>query len=203
MERRLAQIISVLLHPLLMPAFGMLIMFNSGTYVSLLTFEAKKILLLMIVTGTFLLPASIIPFMIYRKMITDVSLSVREERFLPMVLTLLFFMLTFFLIYRLPVNRMIHAYLLAVNISLLLSVLVNTFQKISTHMVGLGGITGLVLALILLFGVPMQSFFILAVAATGLAGFARLKLAAHRAVELLSGFTLGLLVVMLVMLLYV
>ncbi|MFZ5942049.1 MAG: hypothetical protein ACOYXB_15885 [Bacteroidota bacterium] len=161
MERRLAQIISVLLHPLLMPAFGMLIMFNSGTYVSLLTFEAKKILLLMIVTGTFLLPASIIPFMIYRKMITDVSLSVREERFLPMVLTLLFFMLTFFLIYRLPVNRMIHAYLLAVNISLLLSVLVNTFQKISTHMVGLGGITGLVLALILLFGVPMQSCFFL------------------------------------------
>lgn len=203
MERRIAQIISVLLHPLLMPAFGMLIMFNSGTYVSLLSFEAKKILLLMIVTGTFLLPASIIPFMIYRKMITDVSLSVREERFLPMALTLLLFMLTFFLIYRLPVNRMIHAYLLAVNISLLLSILINTIQKISTHMVGLGGLTGLVLALILLFGVPMQSFFILVVAATGLAGFARLKLAAHKSRELLSGFTLGLLVVMLVLLFYV
>ncbi len=202
MEKKLTRTISFILHPLLMPTIGMMILFSSGTYVSLLSPEAKKILLLVVATGTLFFPVGLMPFMFYRKLISDIFVSNRQERALPMVLTFLLYLFTFYLIYRLRVNRIIHGYLLAVNISLLLSIPFTTFMKISTHMVGLGAIAALILSLMILFGVPLQAYFILALLASGLAGYSALYGSTHSEKEVYLGFLLGFAVMLTVMLLY-
>jgi len=203
MEKRFAQFVSIVLHPLILPLIGLLILFNSGTYTSLMSFSAKKILFLMIGTGSFLFPVTLLLFMSYRKLISDFPISDRKERFLPMTLVFLLFLFTFFLIYRLPVNRLIHGYLLAICISLLLSIFANVFIKVSLHMVALGGISGLIFSLFRLFGVSVQLFFVLSVLAAGLAGYAMLKLERHSEKEIYSGYLLGFAVLMVVMGLYV
>ncbi len=202
MEKKAARFISFILHPLIIPTAGLLILFSSGTYVSLMTLEAKKVLLLITGTGTFLFPVTLMPFLFHRKLISDLSISAREERFLPMVFIFLLFLFTFFLIYKLPVNRLIHGYFLSITIALLLTILANSILKISTHMVGIGSLAGLIISLVMMFGLYIQPLFIIVIIAAGLCGYSRLKLGEHTEREVYLGFMLGFAVVLSVMLIY-
>jgi len=203
MEKGFARIITIIFHPLVFPLVGLLVLYNSGTYVSLMSVEAKRVLFYMIGTGSFVFPSALLLLMAQRKMISDFSISVREERFLPLTLIFLLFLFTFFLIYRYPVNRLIHGYLLALSIGVLLTILVNVFMKVSVHLVAIGGLAGLVLSLSLKFGVPVAFIFILSILAAGLTAYALLKLEKHNEKEVYGGFLLGFATLLTVMIFYV
>ena len=51
-NQRIAQLLSLLFHPLLIPTYGFLLLMNSDFYFAMLSFEAKKLLLLIIFTQT-------------------------------------------------------------------------------------------------------------------------------------------------------
>ena len=83
---------------------------------------------------------------------------------------------------------------------LLILVLLNLKLKISMQLAALGGISGLIIALIVLYQTPLQGFLMLSFLAAGLTGTARLALG-DRWGELLSGFLLGFMVVLITVLL--
>lgn len=96
--------------------------------------------------------------------------------------------------------QVIHSYILAVTVTLLILVILNLRLRVSMQMAALGGISGLIIALIYLFKTPLVEFLILSFLAAGLTGTSRLAMG-HRWGELLSGFLLGLGVVLITILL--
>ena len=64
-----ARIVSTLFHPLLMPTLGLLLLLNSGTYLSLLDPAAKRAILFVMALGTLFFPLMMLPVLYYRNLI--------------------------------------------------------------------------------------------------------------------------------------
>jgi len=197
-----ARLISYLFHPLLMPTLGLLILLNSGTYISLLEPAAKRAILFVMALGTLLFPMIMVPVFYYRNLVNNLQNPSREERLIPMLIIFILYIITFIYFIRLPLSKIIHSYALSITLSLLFLVLISFRVKLSTHMTGLGGLTGLVIALILLYGTPLLGILLLTLFASGLTGTARLWLGEHRSVEIYSGYLLGFTVVLATLLIY-
>lgn len=200
-ERRVAQVISVLFHPLFMATLGILVMFNSGTELSTIQPEVKRIVLIITVIFTFVFPIALVILLYLTRMISDFELSKREERPLPMAVILFMFLFTYFLMRRIPQLDGAHlTYLLAPAVTLLAALGINRYIKASVHMMGLGAITGMVLLLLLIYHAPIQGVFIITVLASGLTATARMVMKLHTPVELLAGYATGLICTFAVML---
>jgi len=197
-----ARIISVLFHPLLMPSLGLLLIFNSGTYLALLDPAAKKAILFVMSLGTFFFPLMMISVLYYRNLVSTLQDASREERFLPYLIILILYVITLVYFVRLPLSRVIHGYVLSVAMLLLLLMLVTIKFRICAHMAGIGGITGVVIALILLYETPLELYLVMVLLAAGLTGSARLIAGVQRPVEVYTGFLLGFGVVLTTLLLY-
>ncbi len=197
-----ARVITILFHPLPMPTLGLLLMLNSGTYLSLLDPTAKHALLFVMALGTLLFPLMMIPVLYYRNLISTLQDASREERFLPYLLILILYFITFIYFLRLPLSRVIHGYVLSVSILLFLVMLLNLKFRICGHLAAIGGIAGLIMGLILLYETPLQGFLVMTLVAAGLSGSARLILGVQRPVEIYTGFLLGFGVVLTTLLVY-
>jgi len=185
-----------------MPALGLLLILNSGTYLSLLDPVAKRAVLFVMALGTLFFPLMMVPVLYYRNLITSLQNASKEERFLPYMIILLLYIITFVYFVRLPLSRVIHGYVLSVTILLLLLVVVNVKFRICGHMAALGGIAGLIVGLILLYETPLQAYLVMTLLAGGLTGTARLILGVQRPIEIYTGFMMGFGVVLLTLLVY-
>jgi len=200
--KRAARIISYLFHPLLMPTLGLVILLNSGTYISLLDPVAKRAILFVMALGTLIFPVMMIPILYYRNLVTDLQNASREERLVPHLIILILYIITFIYFVRLPLSKVIHAYVLSSSVSLFLLLLLSFRFRLCIHMTALGGITGLVIALILLYETQMQGILMLVLMASGLTGTARLMLGTQKPVEVLAGYLVGFGIVLTTLLIY-
>ncbi|MEN8156025.1 MAG: hypothetical protein ABFS10_03680 [Bacteroidota bacterium] len=199
---RAARLISYIFHPLLMPTLGLLLILNSGTYLSLIDPVAKRAILFVMALGTLFIPLMMLPMLFYRNLVNSTRESLREKRLVHLLMLLIFYVITFIYFVRLPVSRVIHGYVLSVSILLFVVLLVSVKFKICGHMAALGGMTGLIAALMLLYETPLQGILIVSLLATGLTGSARLITGAQRPAEVYSGFLVGFGVVLATFLLY-
>ena len=200
--KKLAPFISYLFHPLLMPSLGLLIILNSGSYLALLDPAAKRAILFVMALGTLIFPLMMLPVLQYRRLVLqNGQAGGRGEQLIPQVIILVLYIITFVYFKQLPVSKVIHAYVLAVSGTFLLLVLINLRFSISMHTAALGGISGLIIALIFLYQIPLEGFLILSFLAGGLTGSSRLSVG-DGWIELLSGFLLGFGVVLLTILVY-
>ena len=199
--KKLASVISYLFHPLIMPSLGLLIILNSGTYLALLDPAAKRAILFVMALGTLIFPLMMLPVIQYRNLVLRNGQEGNwGEQLLPRIIILVLYIITFIYFKQLPLSKVIHAYVLSVAGTLLILVLLNLKLKISMHLAALGGISGLIIALIALYQTPLQGFLMLSFLAAGLTGTARLAIG-DRWGELLSGFLLGFMVVLITVLL--
>jgi hypothetical protein len=183
-----------------MPSLGMLVMFNSGTYLSYLPPELKRWILIFTLVSTFLLPLTVIYFLSLQGIVKSVHLKTREERLAPMVISLILYVFCFYLIKRIDVPKLYNAFLFSGIISIAITLLITTRFKISIHMVGLGGLTALVAFLAFHLKVDLQFYLIVVITLAGITGTARLNLKAHTSSEIYSGYFLGLTTVLFTML---
>jgi hypothetical protein len=197
-----ARIISILFHPLIMPSVGFLLLFNSGTYLAYLPFEYKKMILLIVFLCTFIIPLSILPFFLYHKIIDDINMTGTRERFAPLVISFILFILCYFLLRRVPIPPDYLSFCLGCAASAFLTLLVITKWRISLHMLGIGGLVGLLTYLIIKMQVNLGFYLILAIIAAGLTGTARLLLNAHEPFEIYAGFLAGFLIITSVMFIF-
>ncbi len=204
MERSIARIVSYLFHPLLITSIGMLILFNSGTSLSVLQPEVKRLSLIIITLFTFVFPAAMIIMLHITKVIESIELSKRRERILPVSLTIVLYLFTFFIMRGIPQLNGGHiVFLFCPPAVLFLILLVNNFIKPSIHMAALGMLLGLLLILIFFYGAAVQLLFIIGVLAAGLVGSARLILKLHTPREVFTGFMTGLLVTIVALTIYI
>jgi hypothetical protein len=191
MQKKIASFISILLHPLLMPFLGIITIFRSGTYISVVDPRLMHITLLIVFILTVVLPLSIIPFYSYTRLIRKVEMSNTKERLVPYFLTFVFFYIAHIIIKKLPLNYFFSIYMFASAISVLIVLIISYFWKISTHMVGIGGFIGLVISLSFRMATNLMGILIIAIILAGIIGYSRLELSSHKPSQIYSGFGLG------------
>ncbi len=185
-----------------MPTLGLLLILNSGTYLSLLDPAAKKAIIFVMALGTIFFPIMMLPILYYRNLITSFKDTSREGRVIPYLVILVLYVITFAYLGKLPLSRFVHAYVLSLPVLLFIILLVGLKYNICAHMAALGGMAGLIVTLILLYETPLQWVLIFSLIASGLTGTARLITGVQRPLEVYSGFLLGFVVVLATLLLY-
>lgn len=195
MNTRSARIISVILHPLLLPAYilGLLFWFDP-THPILLPVALKLYITCTVLITTCLSPLLIILILYRLRIISSVYLPLRHERILPLIGLAIFYYLTFYLIKDIYLPRHFQIFILGSTLLAVLTMLVTMFFRISMHMVGWGAVTGLFLGIVLTSGSFALLMLIAAILVSGITGTARLKLDAHQPREIYSGWLMGVVV---------
>ena len=203
--KKIAKIISVLLHPLLMPTImSGVFMAYAPSLLPIVTLKGQAQFILFIFLTTFIFP--ILSIYIYYLWVkgekheghsTTFSKSLlmesKEERFIPFTITTaLYALMTYFLIYKaqLPL-RALAVVFGGITMCLALVTFISRFWKISAHSAGIAGGLGFLLGSYLegeinLF-YPIITFIIL----TGLLMSARLYLNSHNLLQVAIGGLTG------------
>lgn len=194
MIKILAKSLSWLFHPLIMTTAGIVVILFTDSYVSYIPLQAKRMLILLTAIGTLILPALLVPLFLLQGKVSNIEMDDRRERLYPLALTSIFYLLTFILFLKIPVFKLIHGFMLGSLLSVLAGFLISLKWKISTHMIGLGGLTALMVLLSFKLDVNLIIHLIITVIAAGFAGSSRLYLKAHEEMEVLAGFLAGILI---------
>jgi membrane-associated phospholipid phosphatase len=188
---RLVKIISVVFHPLIMPVLGILVLFYSGTYLSFIPENSKRMILVLVVSGMFLLPVSLVPVYYYRKLLSSFEVSKKSERLVPLFITTILYYLTFYILKKIPVPILILGLVGSATISLFVLTLITLRYNISLHAAGTAGLLGFLLAMALRIGLFAPFCLYCSIALAGLVGAARLRLNLHTPSEVYLGYLVG------------
>ena len=205
-----AQLISVLLHPLLMPTYmlALLLMVNPYLFgVKHIGEHSSRVLLLRIFVSTYFLPAVALVMLRLLGLIKSLEMHDRTERTGPYIITGAFYLWMFRnLIDNPQIPTAYTIFMLGATIGLFLAFFINIFSKISAHAVGMGGIVAMVIITMLLFSYDtfslqtawfgilyfnMTVVLLAVVLVAGIVGTTRLWLHAHAPAEVYGGFAVG------------
>tara|TARA_R110001592_G_scaffold88812_1_gene261417 strand:- start:2223 stop:2828 length:606 start_codon:yes stop_codon:yes gene_type:complete len=189
---KIAKIISYCFQPLIMPTLGLLIFFNSNSYINYaIPKELKDAALILVFMSTLVVPVIITLLLLNRGYITSLEMPTRKERILPYGFTIAFYMFTIYMLKQAPIPPLIYDFMTGAVVSVILAFFINMKWKISAHMTGIGGLLGALISTSILLEVDLISYVILAIFVSGLVASSRLILKAHTPLQLIAGFFLG------------
>jgi len=186
-----AKIISLIFHPLLIPLYGLLIIFLAPTLFWYIPFKVKKILFLIVLTNNVFIPVSLLPFFRYRNIISSWLIETREERIVPLLAVSFFYSLTSVIIFRLQIPLFVKGYIFSVSIITVFATIINFWSKISLHSIGAGALNGIVIILSMRTHEQLIWFILLVIIIGGLLLSSRLKLNLHNPSQVYLGFLTG------------
>jgi hypothetical protein len=189
----LANIFSFIFHPLLIPLYGLIIIFSAPTMFGYLPFNVKKLLLLIVLVDNIFLPVSLLPFFIHRNIISSWIISDRKERIIPLIMTTALYAATSFIIFRFPLPLFLKSLIYSAFFLSLVVTLINLRWNISIHSVGAGALIAMVLILSVRMHTPLTEYLISSIIAAGLLLSSRLRLNYHNPAQVWSGLFVGLL----------
>jgi len=202
MNNFFAKTLSILFHPLLMPTLGVMIIFYSGSYVSYLPGDVKKIILLVVGANTLGLPLMMMPLFIQFKVISTFAMETNKERILPLTFTLIPYILSVYFLIKLPIPFIITSFMLGASIAVALCLIISYWWKISIHLVGIGGMIGFLISFSIRLYTNVLPLLIIFVVAAGLLASARLFLKAHKPSQVFLGFLLGFFIMLITTLIF-
>lgn len=192
MGKFLANFISVVFHPLFIPLYCVWIIFSSPIYIVYqIPPDAQYVTYIIVGIFTLLMPAGSALVLWKMDGITDIKMKNQEERKLPFIMSAIFYGTAYFSLAQVGFPKIVTNALLGATISLVLLFLLNYKQKTSAHMVGIGGLLGIVYAVSEIYIEGVSQFLFPAILLTGLVAYARLRLNAHRPVEIYMGLLVG------------
>jgi hypothetical protein len=198
MEDRIAKVVSYIFHPILIPLYSLIIIFQLNIFQIYCIPPALKWLITgMVAIGTIVLPVTLMLLFVRRGHISSIRMEQREERSYPYIVMTVLFCTMYVLIGNYKQLSIISDYLLGVTLLIFLALIINLRWKISIHMIGMGGLTGLLIALAIQYVINLQIVICISIILAGIVGYARLKLEAHRPPEIYFGFLLGVAVMLI------
>lgn len=196
MKKTIAVAISILFHPMLMPLLGLFLIFNAGTHISFVPAEFRRVIYMIVFASACVLPLSVLPLLLQFKLINSFRMESHRERILPVFITGVFYFLGYVLLRRFNLPIFLYQFMLGSLIALYASLVITFWWKISLHLVGIGGVTGAIIALSLKMGLGITPALVALFWAAAITASARLYLGAHTPKQTLAGYLLGLLVVL-------
>ena len=192
-EKRLiliSRMVSMLFTPFYLPLVGLLALFIFS-YMSLLPWPYKMIILTMVYFFTVLLPTILIH--LYRRYQgwNLIELGHRERRMVPYVISILCYFCCLYLMNLFHVPHFMGNILVAALIIQVLCATINVWWKISTHTTGIGGVAGALIAFSRIFVFNPTWWLCLVIILAGLVGTSRMILRQHSLSQVVTGFLLG------------
>ena len=192
---RFAQIISIFGHPLFMPVYAMVLIFEFNPYIDLQIPKNVQVIVLTILTiFTILLP--LLTAIILHKLgvVKSIYMKTAEERKWPFLLSVLWYYLGFELLTNVSLPASLYLLMIGAITVILIAHFITLRWKISVHMLGVGGVIGAMIGLSQRF--QFNHFYIIIVLffVAGLIGYARLKTNSHNYRQVYAGFVLGIMV---------
>ena len=192
--KSIAHVISTVFQPLLMPTYGVMLLFVY-TYFGVIYTQQFWLIISPIFLFSFVIPAVLI-FMLFRMgIISDLSLTKRHERFYPYLITLLSYTAMMMFYYRMNMPKWFMLMIAASIAIMIIAIIITVWWKISAHMFGVGGLMGGAMSVSYFVerSNPYYLFMGLFILA-GLIGTSRLILKRHTLAQVIAGFLLGFLV---------
>ncbi len=192
MGKNLAKLLSYIFHPLLMPTYGIAIVFYYLPLLSaLITPHGQNIVYGIVFITTFIFPGATAFTLLQRGLISSLEMETITERRLPFLSTAVYYLIGYYVLKKIHIPPVFNVIVLGAAVSVLASVLINLRWKISIHMIGIGGVAGLMAGLAVRFGLDLHMPFIAILLLAGLLGTARLKLYSHSPAQVYAGFLTG------------
>lgn len=177
-----------------MASYGCLLLFFGfkNTVFELMTsYSSKWQIITTVFAFTFLLPVLNIYLMYKLNRIKSITLSHRSERTFPYIMTAIFYYGLFYLFYDLRIYETIKLFVFCAGTAILITALINLKYKISAHLVGIGGLIGMMVSLMYLYHYDLFIFIIIGIVVAGIVASSRVYLKEHTPSQVYTGFMLG------------
>jgi hypothetical protein len=194
--KKLSHFISLALHPLLMPTYGLWLIFQfiEAYYILLLPKITQYIIIGVVFMNTALLPSIFILTLYRTGRISNLQISNKEERWLPLLITAILYTTSYYVLKNLGLNPLLLLLLSGAIMAIIISFFINLWYKLSLHMVGIGGILGTLYALGKSNFSDISWLIISLILLSGIVGSARYHLKQHTLPQLILGFLVGTLI---------
>ncbi len=203
MEARIARILSIVFHPLLIPTYFVAVLMNLNVFFALMIPVRARWQIIVLILITSAIFPMITMYGMYRfRLIKSVIMENREERLYPYLATSIFFFLATYMVWQINISPVYYYVMLGASILAILTLLINIYWKISAHTVSMGGVLGILIALQSVLLLDLLWLIAATVFVSGLVGFARLRAGSHTQAQIYAGYLLGFLVTFLLILYY-
>jgi hypothetical protein len=190
--RKIAVIISAIMHPLMMPLLAVFIAFKFDWYLSgRLVSQQEYIIYLIIAMSTIAFPGLNILLLKWYGVVSSLSIPIRKERLTPFVSTLFFFGLGYYLLRKGGLPTPVYSIYLGCSLALLILITINLKWKISVHAAGVAGVLGSTIGLFQIHN--FSNFWLIStlIVIMGLTLTSRLILSAHTPAQVYAGAAIG------------
>lgn len=183
--------ISAIFHPWLIPLYSVAFIFHSGSWISTLNNDAKGFVYLVTLTTFIILP--LISLYLLRSLgwISSLQMIDPKEKRLAVMMNALYALVASFVMLKASAPLILSIYFNGLSIVLLACALITSRWNISLHMVMLGALAGLVLALSFKWMLDLRIWLSAVLLVGSIVAFVRLYTNQHRPAQVYSGFLLG------------
>ncbi len=185
-----ARTLSSVFRPEFFPLLGFVVLFMF-TYMSLLPWNLKGLILLVVLLGTVLLPRLTIRYWRRMRGWERHLLRLRQNRLMPYIIYILYYAFTLHLLHRFHLPHYMSGILVASLLIQATCTLINMKWKISMHAAGAGGVIGALLAYSFIFFFNPIGWLSLSIIISGLVGSSRMLLRQHDLWQVLAGTLVG------------
>jgi len=187
---RLSKLISIILHPIFMPILALYLSLRQVPSIGF-AITNQNYIYLVLIFSTVILPLISIFFLIKSGKVSSLEMSNHKERSVPLFRTALWMGLGYYLIENILIfSPILKSELLGTIIIMIIAALISKYWKISLHMLGIGGLFGILISLNILFG-GMEQIMVLTLLLAGVLGISRINEKAHSYKQIYVGFIVG------------
>ena len=187
---KIARVLSIVFSPFYTPVWILIVLFFNS-YLQMLPIEYRLFLLFTVFIFTVFIPR--LGINIFRMVMswTHWQLSHREHRHMPYLLTICSYTVCLVVLSRINVVMFVRGVVMAAFVSQIICVFINAWWKVSTHMVGMGGMVGALIAFSNLFYFNLMCYVCALILLSGALGTSRIILRQHSLAQVIVGFIIG------------
>lgn len=188
----LSTAVSWIMSPLLMPVYGIVLVFMLTVY-SYVTLSVKLGFTLVVAGITIILPILSVLLLKHLGMVSDLGLNHQKERTIPYIITILCMGGTGVFLAMKGFPMWVVMFYAGGALAGLIEAIINNWWKISAHAAGVAGLVAMLVRMsrTTMVNPDMLTWLVAAVVCAGLTGSARLWLGRHTLGQVLAGYTVG------------
>ena len=188
---QLSKFISIVLHPVFMPLLALYLTLETSPSVAFAISKYLNYIYGIVICCTIIFPLLSIFFLMSKGRVNSLEMSNHKERSLPLFITVIWMSLGFFMLNNiLRYAPILKAEIIGAILIILFAAIISKFWKISLHLLGIGGVVGIFIALQLIEGRVLYLLLIF-ILLSGILGVVRIKKKAHNPTQVYVGFLFG------------
>ena len=196
MRKYLAESFSLSFHPLFVTFYIVLFIFVMPIFtIQSLGSNVLLFILTLIAISTVILPMGSMYYLKKKRIIQSYEMHNRNERTTPYIYTVLYYVITSYMLYRIDFIPVLIPLILAIPAIVIIALLLlNTKLKVSAHAAAMGSLNAIIYVLMEKYYIDLLIPLIVSLGLSIIVIFSRKYLKAHSWLELILGFLVGILI---------